>query len=291
MRGVLHRLAAFCQTPHNVMGSLLYPETLIRPSFPPQTLMSKIISLFNQSGGVGKTTLCQNLGYHLATRGHSVLLIDMDPQASLTTFMGVDVMGLKETVYDTLVSEDISPLPIHKDLFSMDLVPANIHLANAEQELLLAEQREIRLKDPLVAVDETYDYILIDCPPSLGILSQLSLVAATHVIVPIQTQFKALMGTDFLLQTVKKVQRRLNRSLKIGGFCPTMYSPSNALDQRTLEAIEEQLSSIAPVFTPIPRATALAEASEFATPLALSPKKNAKIIAIFDELSIELEKL
>lgn len=140
------------------------------------------------------------------------MLLDMDPQASLTTFMGLDVTDLSDTIYDSLISEDKHPLPVHLDLHKMDLAPANIKLANAEQELVLVEQRELRLQQALAPVLKNYDFILIDCPPSLGILSQISLVAANYVLVPIQTQFKALMGTDFLLQTVKKVQRRLNLS-------------------------------------------------------------------------------
>lgn len=252
--------------------------------------MSRVIALFNQSGGVGKTTLTINLGYQLTARGHRVLLIDMDPQASLTTFMGFDITEQERTIYDALIAEEETPIAILK-AHQMDLSPANIILANAEQELVLAEQRELRLREPLSKVAPSYDFILIDCPPSLGILSQISLIAATHVLVPIQTQFKALMGTDSLLKTIRKVQRRLNKSLVIAGFCPTMYSPSNSLDQRTLEAINEQLASISRIFTPIPRATALAEASEYGKPLALSPKKNAAVLEIFAEIATTLEQL
>ncbi|CAA9574020.1 Chromosome (plasmid) partitioning protein ParA [uncultured Synechococcales cyanobacterium] len=253
--------------------------------------MSQVIALFNQSGGVGKTTLTMNLGFQLAVRGHKVLLVDMDPQASLTVFMGLDVTELDKTIYDALISETDEPIPIIHTLNQMDLSPANILLANAEQELVLADQRELRLKEPLTPLVSDYDFILIDCPPSLGILSQISLIAATHVLVPIQTQFKALMGTDALLKTVKKVQRRLNKSLGIAGFCPTMYSSGNALDQRTLEAITEQLSPIGRVFTPLPRATALAEASEYGKPLASSPKKNSAVLAVFDEIATAMEHL
>lgn len=253
--------------------------------------MSHVIALFNQSGGVGKTTLTMNLGFQLALRGHQVLLVDMDPQASLTIFMGLDVTELDKTIYNSLISETDEPIPIHHALHQMDLSPANILLANAEQELVLADQREVRLKEPLTPLLSDYDFVLIDCPPSLGILSQISLVAATHVLVPIQTQFKALMGTDALLKTLKKVQRKLNKNLKIAGFCPTMYSSGNGLDQRTLEAITEQLSPIGRVFTPLPRATALAEASEYGKPLASSPKKNSSVLAVFDEIATAMEQL
>jgi len=252
--------------------------------------MGKVIALFNQSGGVGKTTLTMNLGYQLADRNHRVLLVDMDPQASLTIFMGFDVMEQDKTVYNAIISEEDEPLPV-LHAHQMDLSPANIILANAEQELILADQRETRLKEPLSKIANNYDFILIDCPPSLGILSQISLIAADYVLVPIQTQFKALMGTDSLLKTIKKIQRRMNKTLKVAGFCPTMYSSGNALDQRTLEAITEQLAPIGPIFTPIPRATALAEASEFGKPLALSPKRNVAVLAILDEIVTVLEQL
>ncbi len=253
-------------------------------------MMTKTIAVFNQAGGVAKTTLVMNLGYQLVLRGHRVLLIDMDPQASLTTFMGFDVTEQDKTIYDALVSEEDEQIPI-LNAHQMDLAPANIILANAEQELVLAEQRETRLKEPLSRIADRYDFILIDCPPSLGILSLISLIAATHVLVPIQTQFKALMGTDSLLKTIRRVQRRLNRSLQIAGFCPTIYSAGNAIDQRTLEAVTEQLGPIGHIFTPIPRATALAEASEYGKPLALSPKKNPAVLEVFDEIAAAMEQL
>lgn len=143
--------------------------------------VTKIIALFNQSGGVGKTSLTMNLGYHLAQRKHSVLLIDMDPQASLTTFMGLDAYELSKTVYDAIVQDE--NLPIQHDIHGMDLAPSNIHLSAAEMELVLAEFREIRLKEALEPVQAQYDFVLIDCPPSLAILSYISLVASTHVLV------------------------------------------------------------------------------------------------------------
>jgi chromosome partitioning protein len=253
--------------------------------------LTLVISLFNQAGGVGKSTLTQNLGYHLSQRGHKVLLVDMDPQASLTTFMGLEPADLEKTLYDALVSLEEEPIALHSNLQGMDLVPANIDLANAEQELIFAELREFRLKEVLAPLLPHYDFILIDCPPSLGILSQISLVASTHVLVPIQCQFKALKGTDSLLKTVVRVQRKLNRSLKFAGFFPTMYSASNSLDQRTLQSIGEQLSSLAPVFSPLPRATAVAEAAEYGKPLALCSNKNQAILRLFDEIAQQLECL
>ena len=255
--------------------------------------MSKIIALFNQAGGVAKTTSTMNLGYHLSIRQHRVLLVDIDPQASLTSFMGIESSELETTIYDALVpqDDDSEVLPIHKNLHGMDLLPSNIELANAEQELIFAELRELRLSQILSPIRDNYDFILIDCPPSLGILSHISLVAANYVIVPIQCQFKALKGTDSLLKTVARVRKRLNPQLQIAGFLPTMYQVSTSLDNRTLESINEQLSEIAAIFPPLPRATAVAEAAEFGKPLALCSNKHKPTLRLFDQLAIAMEKL
>lgn len=262
--------------------------------------MSRVIAVFNQAGGVGKTTVAQNLGYHLANRAHKTLLIDMDPQSSLTAFMGVNTRTLKLSVYNSLIAEDEgeSPiaLPIIGNLYSMDLCPANLNLAKAEQQLVLEELREFKLKDAIEPFLDSYEFIIIDCPPSLGILSVISLVAATHVLVPIQTQFKALMGTDLLLGTTKKIQKRLNKNLKVAGFLPTMYASSTAMDQQTLFDINEQLASIAQVFSPLPRATALAEATKALKPFGAFISNNKKgsngtILKVFDEVSETMEKL
>ncbi len=151
--------------------------------------MTKIIALFNQSGGVGKTTLTMNLGYHLGQKKNRVLLVDIDPQASLTTFMGIDPEELERTIYESVVGEE--PIYIIEQINGLDLVPANINLSAAELELVSSLMREVRLKNALASIADKYDFILIDCPPSLGILTVLSLVAATRVLVPIQTQFKS----------------------------------------------------------------------------------------------------
>jgi chromosome partitioning protein len=255
--------------------------------------MTKILALFNQAGGVAKSTTTLNLGYQLRARNHRVLLLDIDPQASLTSFMGIEPFLLEATIYDALVpkDEEEKPLPIHKNIHGMDLIPSNIDLANAEQELIFAELRELRLKQILEPYIKNYDFILIDCPPSLGILSHISLVAATHVLVPIQCQFKALKGTDSLLKTVARIRKRLNPQLKIAGFLPTMYQASTSLDNRTLESIQEQLGEIATIFPPMPRATAVAEAAEEGKPLALCANKHKPTLELFDSLAIAMEKL
>lgn len=252
--------------------------------------MTRIIALFNQSGGVGKTTLTMNLGYHLAQHHpNRVMLIDMDPQASLTTFMGLEPEDLKKTVYEAIVGGE--PLPVYPELIhGLSLVPANINLCAAELELVTALMREMRLKNALVPVLDKYDFILIDCPPSLGILSVLSLIAATHVLVPIQCQFKSFKGTDLLLNTVATLRKAANRSLEIAGFVPTLYDGRTAQEMRTLKAISEQLSPLATVYEPISRTIAFPDASEARLPLALSNRKNPAV-AIVEKIALSLEKL
>jgi chromosome partitioning protein len=250
--------------------------------------MTRIIALFNQAGGVGKTTLTYNLGYHLKNRQHRVLLVDLDPQASLTTFMGIDPNSLNKTPFDALINED--PLFILKDIQGIDLVPTNITLSAAEIQLVNLDFRELRLKDALDPVKENYDFILIDCPPSLGLLSYASLVAATHVLIPIETHFKAFQGTNLLLQTIARVKKRGNRSLKIAGFVPSRYASANSQDKRTLQAIREQFGQVAPVFAPIPRLTAFVDASEEQVPLALYAPNNPAL-KVLDQLAIQIEEL
>jgi len=266
--------------------------------------MSRIIALFNQAGGVGKTSLVNHLGYMLAcckrlepkTKKRSkkkgdyyrVLLVDMDPQASLTIFMGLDPYEMEKTIYHAILQDE--PLPILKGIyaqtkqedgvFGVDLVSANLGLALAERELMSAIMSDFRLREALVPVKDHYDFILIDCPPSLGNLAYISLVAATHVLVPIQTQYKAFNGVQQLFDTIKMVRDRPNRDLKIAGFVPTMYDQRNSHDERTLAAIHEQLSDVAPVYPPIPRSTIFADASEEHLPLALYDKKHPALEAM-----------
>ncbi|MCC5618614.1 ParA family protein [Nostoc sp. CHAB 5836] len=250
--------------------------------------MTPIIALFNQSGGVGKTTLTMNLGYHLAEMGRKVLLVDIDPQSSLTTFMGLEPMELENTIYNAIVHQD--EMPIIHDLHSMDLVPSNIKLSKAEMELSAAIMRELRLKQALESIQEQYDYILVDCPPSLGILSIMSLVAATHVLIPIQTEFKALKGTELLLNTIVEVLNVANRKLKVAGIIPTMYDARTSQGEQSLQSITTQLSKVGTVHTTIPRATDFANASQARKPLAIfNPKHPA--LKLLKEISKTLDSL
>ena len=246
--------------------------------------MSKIIALFNQAGGVAKTTLTLNLGYHLQERSQRVLLLDLDPQASLTTFMGLDPEQLQATIGNTLTEEEEDltpkPIPIHYRLHGMALAPANISLSAAELFLVNADMRDIRLKDALEPISNDYDFILIDCPPSLGLLSYVSLVAATHILVPIQCQFKAFAGTNILLKTVARVKRRPNRELQIAGFIPTLFDSRRSQDERTLTAIKERFASVGTIYPPIPWSTSFADAAEARVPLAVYDSHHKALTAL-----------
>jgi chromosome partitioning protein len=248
-----------------------------------------IIALFNQSGGVAKTTLTQNLGYHLALK-HRVLLLDLDPQASLTTFMGLEPDDLLETIRNAIVDTN-KPLPIYSEkIHGMFLVPADISLSASELQLAGVMSREQRLKNALKPIQENYDFILIDCPPSLGLLSIISLTAATHILVPVQCQFKSFKGTELLLETVVQVQANTNPDLQFAGFVPTMLDARTAQESRTAKALHQELSEYGTVYPPIPKTIAFADASERRMPLALYDKKHPAV-ALLQQIADSLEKL
>jgi chromosome partitioning protein len=250
--------------------------------------VTQIIAVFNQAGGVAKTTLVHNLSYHLSQRHHRVLAIDMDPQASLTTFMDFLPEDLSTTVYDALVNQ--APLPIQEDIHGVDLAPANIRLSTAEKQLVAELAREGRLAAAIDPIRDEYDFIWIDCPPSLGLLSVLSLTAATAVLVPIETQFKAFEGTNLLLDTVRQIRRASNPELHIAGFVPTRYDARNTQDVRTLGAIQAELTAIGPIFPAVPRSTAFADAAEQRQPLAKYARRHPAI-AVLEDIAAGLEAL
>lgn len=251
--------------------------------------MAKIITLFNQAGGVGKTSLTMNLGYQLGQRKkQKVLLIDMDPQSSLTIFMGVDPTGLEATVKDSIL--DKKPLPVRSGIHAMDLVPANILLSAAEMQLSSVLRRELRLKQAIDKIADQYNFILIDSPPSLGMLSTLSLVAANYVLVPSQTQFKSIQGTNLVLQTIADVRDALDHKLELAGVVPTIFAKGTLQDREALSVLENQLSAITKIYPPLPRSTAFPDASQERLPLAVfSPKHPA--VTIINQIAKDLEKL
>ena len=251
--------------------------------------MTKIVSFFNQAGGVGKTTLTMNIGYHLAEQGQKVLLVDIDSQATLTIFMGLEPTELEETVYQGIM--DYGDLPIHKDRHGMDLVPANSGLGKAEQELVTADMRDMRLKYALEPLLDSYDYVLIDCPPSPGILSYISLVASSHILIPIQTQYKALKGSEALFETIKRVRRRPNPKLKLGGAIPSMHDKRTSHAKEGLESIEEafvqELKSF--MYPPVPHSVIFQDASREHLPVALHSSSH-KVVKVLREIAKQVEK-
>ncbi|MBE9129895.1 MULTISPECIES: ParA family protein [unclassified Coleofasciculus] len=249
---------------------------------------SRVITLFNQSGGVGKTTLTMNLGYTLAQRGHRILLVDLDPQASLTTFMGIEPTELESTLYDALLGE--VKLSIHPSIHDMDIAPTNINLSVAELELVSALNREARLKNALLPFNEYYNYILIDCPPSLGLLTVVGLTAATHILVPIETEFKSYFGTGLLLDTIARVRRHVNPELAFAGFVPMKFDGRRSQHTRTYSQMRQELKALSTVFPPVPDSTVFPDSAEERLPLSVFKPKHPAV-KVFSEIASGLEKL
>jgi chromosome partitioning protein len=192
-----------------------------------------VTAIVNQKGGVGKTTTTFNLGVGLQRRGRRVLLVDLDPQAALSASAGIPIAHLTASVYQALLDEKVDPIPIIRETLSgVDVLPATLDLAAAEVELVNMTLRELVLRDVLTQLRPRYDHILIDCPPSLGLLTINALAAADRVIIPLQCEYLATRGLTLLLKTLEKVQARLNRELKVEGILPTMF------DGRTTHANE-----------------------------------------------------
>jgi chromosome partitioning protein len=249
----------------------------------------KIISLAQQKGGVGKTTTVINLGSALAQRGKKVLLVDLDPQGALSAGLGLNPLSLEKTIYNVLRSSSASLAEIiTQSKTGCDLVPANIDLAAAEVELVSEPGREHFLREALAPVTARYDYILIDCQPSLGLLTLNALSASSGVIIPVQTQYFALRGMDLLFQTIEKVQARLNPKLKIIGILPTMY------DARTIHAREvlEELKRAYPkliLSAVVPHTIKFADSS-MAGDSVLSLNPDSQAAKAYRELAMEVEK-
>ena len=228
--------------------------------------MAKIFCVANQKGGVGKTTTTVNLAAGLAQVGQRVLMIDMDPQGNATMGSGIDKRKLEHTVYDVLLeTASVAEARVTSEKGGYDLLGANRELAGAEVELVDVERREKRLKQALAPVQKDYDFILIDCPPSLSLLTLNGLCAAHGVIVPMQCEYFALEGLTDLVNTIKQVHANLNRDLKIIGLLRVMFDPRITLQQQVSEQLKAHFGE--KVFnTVIPRNVRLAEAPSYGLP-------------------------
>lgn len=230
--------------------------------------MARIYTILNQKGGVGKTTTAINLGAYLAQFGQRVLLIDIDPQANATSCLGIDKRRIQNGVYQALLdSRDVNEAILHNERLKLSLLPSSPDLTGAEVELVDVDHRETRLKNVLNAIHDRYDYVLIDCPPSMGLLTLNGIIAAKDgLIIPVQCEYLALEGISQLIQTINRIRNAAFKELKIRGVLLTMYDPRTNLSKD----VEEEVRKYFPRQTfhaVIPRSVRLAEAPSYGLPI------------------------
>lgn len=234
--------------------------------------MTVVLGIANQKGGVGKTTTSVNLAASLAKMNRRVLLIDLDPQGNATMGSGIDKHDLDVSVYDVLVGDaDAAEAIVSAEAAGYDLLGANSDLTGAEIELTEMDRREYRLRDALISVRVRYDYIIIDCPPALGLLTLNGLVASDGVIIPMQCEYYALEGLTALMDTIERVSAALNPKLKIEGLIRTMYDPRNSLSRDvSLQLLDHFGDTV--YRTVVPRNVRLAEAPSYGVPIIFYDK-------------------
>lgn len=249
--------------------------------------MVKVIAIANQKGGVGKTTTAVNLAACLEQKGRKVLMLDADPQGNATSGLGFDKRDIKKCIYDTLINDVMmKDVLLHSDYENLDVIPATIQLAGAEIELVSLMNREGRLKNALERVKHDYDYVLIDCPPSLGLLTINALTAANSVLVPIQCEFYALEGVSQLMNTIKLVQRNLNPALKLEGVLMTMFDQRTNLSSDVVGEVRKYFNTKM-YNTIIPRNVRLSEAPSHGQPVIVYDPKS-KGAQVYMELAAEV---
>lgn len=252
--------------------------------------MGKIIAIANQKGGVAKTTTAVNLSSCIAALGHKVLLIDIDPQGNASSGLGVDKDNLGYCIYDVLINDLSIESVINKtEIDGLFVVPATIQLAGAEIELVSAISREQKLKKALKSVKENYDYVFIDCPPSLGLLTINALTAADSIIIPIQCEYYALEGLGQLLNTIELIRKHLNPNLEIEGVLLTMFDARTNLAIQVVEEVKVHFKNKL-YRTIIPRNVRLSEAPSHGKPIILYDPKS-RGAEVYQELAKEVTEI